>query len=192
MLKVELQSYMDVVDIAQNGFNTYLKAINFPVLVNVKQPASEKTLTQQQNGVLLIYKLIKRQPGSMKQPFQERTYLRPFFVNSQSEPSGLAVTNSFEFRLDNLIEFQFYSTDYKRCQECQEQFINYMQISWDLYRQKGIQLPIFWEQLEDDIVDIGNTKTYCIKLRYQAQTQQKIQTSTDVIRKINLYLDTQL
>jgi len=37
-----------------------------------------------------------------------------------------------------------------------------MQISWDPFRQKGLQLPIFWEQKEDDVLEIGGTTVYRI------------------------------
>lgn len=190
MLKAELQSYMDIVDIAQRGFNQYLQAVNFPYTVTVSAPAQMREITQQSQGVVLVYKLLRRQPGSMKQPFQERTYLRPFFVNSHTEQSGLAVTDKYEFRLDNMIEFAFYQTEYSKCQQTQEQFINYMQISWDPFRQKGLQLPIFWEQKEDDVLEIGGTTVYRIQLNYQVQTSQTIQLTTDVIRQINVYLET--
>ena len=190
MLKAELKSYMEVVAVAQKGFNAYLQAVNFPYIATVRPISYANEMTQQSNGVLLVYKLLQRQPASMKTPFQERTYLRPYFVNSRQEPSGLAYTQTYEFRFDNLIGFSFYSTDYMRQQQQQEHFINYMQISAPLFAEKGLQLPIFWEQKPDEVVDIGGTTQFHIQLQYYVQTVQRIEATQDVIRKINIYLET--
>lgn len=192
MLKTELQSYLDVVGLISKAFTQYVEAKQLGYEVTVKPPALLKAANPQANNVLLIYKLQRRQQGSQKMPFQERTFMRPIPVNLSIGAGGIAQEQQFKYFLDNMIEFDLYSTDYSLVSRATEDFISYMSmlnITSNVFTKNGYQIPVFWEQKEDEIEDIGGTKLYKTTLLYQVQTEQTITKSIDVIRKIDTYVE---
>lgn len=195
MLTTEFQSYLEVVDLIANAFQQFLEQSKKPYKVTIDHLTPSDKLNAQDNNILLIYKLQKRQQGSKRAPFEERTFLRPIYVNSQQKVigSGLAQQQDLEYSLDNMIEFQLYSTDYLLVTRAAEDFIQYMSLlsasTDNVFTQNGIRIPIFWEQKEDEVIEAGGTKLYKATLYYYVQTDQKISKTYDVIRRINTYVE---
>lgn len=188
-----MQSYLKVIDLMSRAFTEYLKAKQLSYTVTVMPPAKLENVNQQVNNVLLIYKLNRRQQGSQKMPFQERTFLRPIPVNLEMSVGGMSQEQQFKFFIDNMIQFELYQTDYLLVQKQTEDFIDYMSmlnVTTNVFTQNGYKIPVFWEQLADDVVDLGNTRLYKASLLYQVQTEQTIMQQIDVIRKINLFVET--
>ncbi len=182
-------SFMEAVDIVAQSFNQYLNAIEQGFNVTITPVASEEDLQQAADGILLTYKLKTKRPWSTKHPLEERSFLKPRFVNSEIEPGGLQGKDIYEARYDNIVEFCLYHIDYKKLNLQQEHFENFMIVQQEVFRNKNFDLLFFWERDEDKVLDIGSTKVYQQTLYYFAQTKQLLERKFDVIRKINIYVE---
>ena len=173
----KFESYIEIVNLIQEGFNQYLQQYDKTYEQTVK-PLSVETSLNAQNGnnILLIYRLSRRRQGSQKKLFEEQTFLRPIPVDEYQYIGPTMQQHKYKYFVDNLIEFQFYHTNYFYAQRQQEDFIDYMSMinvfDDNIFRQSGYKIPVFWEQLPDEVLDIGGTKVYKVTLTFQVQTEQ--------------------
>ena len=187
-----MQSYMSIVKLIASGFAQYLEAKQAGYKQSIQPLAPTNNLNAQNNNALLIYRLYKRQQGSQKKLFQETTFMRPILVNSQMGLGGTSFDQVYEYFVDNMIEFQIYSTQYEIQAKQQEDFIDYMSmisVTQNVFTDNGFKIPVFWEQTQDAVEEYGGTKLYKSTLHYQVQTKQIITQSMDVIRQINTYVE---
>lgn len=192
MLNSNMQSYISIIDLIAKGFSQYIDFKQVGYKQTIQPLAPKDNLNAQNNNALLIYKMYKRQQGSQKKMFQETTFLRPILVNSQIGTGGISFDQVYEYYIDNMIEFQIYSTDYRITAKQQEDFIDYMSmisVTQNIFTQNGFKIPVFWEEKEDMVEEYGGTKLYKAVLYYQVQTKQTITQTIDVIRQINTYVE---
>lgn len=184
----------DMISVIADTFSQYIDAKlgDQQFKVTVMPPVTEEELSAQQDGVLLIHKMIKKQPWSTKKPFEERSFLKPTFKSQNLLTGGLEYEQNWELRFDNLVEFQFYSTDYKMSQDQAAEFIDYMQEHAELFYKHGFDLFLFWEQLEDKVKMYNKTKLYSSHIQYFVQTKQNVKYTEEVIRQVETYLEVKL
>lgn len=189
----EMQSYMDVVQLIQNAFPFYLEQKSRTYRQVISPPGVEiGSVLEKKQDVLITYSVNKKQPGSQKMPFQERTFTNPIYAKTEFAPGGIQQQTEHWYFVDVMVAFDVYGTNYSTYSLACEDVIEYMNILKMVpneFLKRGFKVPTFWYQEGDEVMNIGQSVIYHGKLLYAVQLKQKLTNYENVIRSIEHFFE---
>jgi len=176
----------DVINFIGKSFKLYLESTNKnPPTVEYRHFFNQDSIEKISQTPIMTYKLKLTEPATVKGKYfsQEKDYVqRDTCEKIQSDGK-----NFFSKRLfhENIVSFNFYSSDFYIIQSLAQLFRNFMVLSRDEIR-RTIQIPdiLFWKRNEDGVLFVKGTLLYTCEIEIYIKTITIVLEEVDLIRKV--------